>query len=49
VTITDAEGSRDYAAVIVTCHKWLLSTEIDTEENLFSPEQWMAMRRIHYL
>ncbi|MGY2747309.1 flavin monoamine oxidase family protein [Arthrobacter sp. UYCu723] len=49
VTITDAEGSRDYAAVIVTCHKWLLSTEIDTEESLFSPEQWMAMRRIHYL
>lgn len=49
VSITDAEGSRDYAAAVVTCHKWLLSTEIDTEESLFSPEQWMAMRRVHYL
>ncbi|BCW05989.1 NAD(P)/FAD-dependent oxidoreductase [Arthrobacter sp. NtRootA1] len=49
VTITDAEGSREYAAAIVTCHKWLLSTEIQADESLFSPEQWMAMRRIHYL
>jgi tryptophan 2-monooxygenase len=49
VSITDAEGSRDYAAAVITCHKWLLSTEIDTDETLFSPEQWMAMRRIHYL
>ncbi len=49
VTVEDSEGPRDYAAVIVTCHKWLLSTEIETDEKLFSPEQWMAMRRIHYL
>ncbi|SKB73884.1 tryptophan 2-monooxygenase [Arthrobacter sp. 31Cvi3.1E] len=49
VTVEDSEGPRDYAAAIVTCHKWLLSTEIETDEKLFSPEQWMAMRRIHYL
>ncbi|MCZ4521569.1 NAD(P)/FAD-dependent oxidoreductase [Rhodococcus ruber] len=50
VAITDANGTtRRYRAVIVTCHKGLLSTRIDTEEGLFDPGTWMAMRRVHYL
>lgn len=49
VLITDDEETLGYQALIVTCHKWLLSTEIDTDESLFSPELWMALRRVHYL
>lgn len=49
VLVTDDVETLGYQALIVTCHKWLLSTEIDTDESLFSPELWMALRRVHYL
>ncbi|WP_308470595.1 NAD(P)/FAD-dependent oxidoreductase [Arthrobacter sp. N199823] len=50
VAITDASGTtREYSAAIVTAHKGLLSTKINTDESLFTPEVWMAMRRTHYL
>ncbi|WP_404290998.1 flavin monoamine oxidase family protein [Glutamicibacter arilaitensis] len=50
VAITDASGTtRNFPAAILTTHKGLLSTKINTDESLFTPEVWMAMRRTHYL
>ena len=40
---------RSYPAVVATCQSWLLSTRIDTEEELFPAEHWTAIERSHYM
>ena len=38
-----------FNAVLVTCQSHLLSTQIDTKEQLFSQELWMALDRTRYM
>jgi len=38
-----------FDAVLVTCQSWLLTTSIDTDESLFSQENWMALDRTSYM
>lgn len=38
-----------YPAVVATCQAWLLSTEIDCDESLFSQDMWMALDRTRYM
>ncbi len=48
--ITDRYGNTaNFAAAIVTCQVWLLSTRIDCDETLFNHDMWMAMERSHYM
>jgi tryptophan 2-monooxygenase len=50
ITVTDTWGVvREYAAVLVTCQSWLLTTQIDCEEALFSQPLWMALDRTRYM
>ncbi len=50
ISITDRWGAtRDYAAVLVTCQSWLLTTHIETDENLLSHPLWMALDRTRYM
>jgi monoamine oxidase len=42
-------GKRSYAAVLTTCQSWLLTTQIDCEETLFSQKVWMALDRTRYM
>jgi len=50
LSVTDRWGrTDDFDAVLATCQTWLLSTTIDTEERLFSPELWMALDRTRYM
>jgi tryptophan 2-monooxygenase len=50
LAITDAWGAtRHYAAVLVTCQSWLLTTQIECEEALFSPKLWTALDRTRYM
>jgi monoamine oxidase len=50
LAITDRWGdSRGYDAAIVTCHSWLLTTQIDCDERLFSHKLWMALDRTRYM
>jgi len=49
-TVTDTWGNtREYAAVLVTCQSWLLTTQIRCEESLFSQKHWMALDRTRYM
>lgn len=50
----DAPGApigetRSYDVVLATCQTWLLSTEIDCDESLFSQDLWMALDRTRYM
>ena len=36
-------------AVLVTCQSWLLTTQIECEESLFSAKMWTALDRTHYM
>ena len=48
--VTDCWGSqRAYAAVLTTCQSWLLTTQIECEESLFSHKVWMALDRTRYM
>ncbi len=48
--ITDAWGhEREFGAVLVTCQSWLLTTQIQVEESLFSQKLWMALDRTRYM
>ena len=48
--MTDRWGdTRDYAAVLVTCQSWLLTTHMDADERLFSHKLWMALDRTRYM
>ena len=50
IAVTDAWGdTRRYAAVLVTCQSWLLTTQIDCEESLFSHKIWAALDRTRYM
>jgi tryptophan 2-monooxygenase len=50
IGVTDRWGvTRWYAAVLVTCQSWLLTTYMQTEESLFSPKLWMALDRTRYM
>jgi monoamine oxidase len=50
LAITDRWGdTRGYDAAIVTCHSWLLTTQIDCDEHLFSHKLWMALDRTRYM
>ena len=50
LTVTDAWGAtRHYAAVLVTCQSWLLTTQIECEESLFSQKLWTALDRTRYM
>ncbi len=40
---------RTYDAVIVACQTWLLTTAIETDEQLFSDKLWMALDRTRYM
>lgn len=49
-SVTDVWGdTREYAAVLVTCQTWLLTTQIECEEALFSQKMWMALDRTRYM
>ncbi len=49
VLVTDRWGTeRAASAAVLTGQCWLLSASIDTEEELFDVETWMAMDRSHY-
>ncbi|WP_369573970.1 flavin monoamine oxidase family protein [Acidithiobacillus sp. IBUN Pt1247-S3] len=41
--------AESYAAVLVTCQSWLLTTSIEVEEGLFSDRLWMALDRTRYM
>ena len=41
--------SRTHQAVLATCQSWLLTTQIDCDESLFSQELWMALDRTRYM
>ncbi|MGY2067836.1 flavin monoamine oxidase family protein [Blastococcus sp. SYSU DS0619] len=48
--ITDAWGHvARYPAVLVTCQSWLLTTQIDCDESLFSQKLWTALDRTRYM
>src|ERR1700691_4286121 len=50
LAVTDAWGdTRRYSAVLVTCQGWLLTTQIECEEALFSPKIWTALDRTRYM
>ncbi len=50
IAITDQyENTHEYAAVLATCQSWLLTTSIETDESLFSQENWMALDRTSYM
>ncbi len=48
--LTDQWGRcEEYSAVIVTCQTHLLTTAIDTQEDLFDQKLWMALDRTRYM
>jgi len=48
--VEDTYGNKHtFDAVLVTCQSWLLTTSIDTDESLFSQENWMALDRTSYM
>lgn len=50
IEVTDRWGdSRVFSAVVATCQAWLLSTEIECDESLFSQDLWMALDRTRYM
>lgn len=50
IEVRDQWGRADpFDAVLVTCQSHLLSTVIDTEEQLFSHDLWMALDRTRYM
>ncbi len=50
ITVTDQYNNTQYfEAALATCQSWLLTTSIDTDETLFSQENWMALDRTSYM
>jgi tryptophan 2-monooxygenase len=48
--VTDQYRNQyDVPAVLATCQSWLLTTSIETDEQLFSQEHWMALDRTSYM
>jgi lysine 2-monooxygenase len=49
-TLRDRWGTaRNHHAVLATCQGWLLTTQIDCDESLFSYDVWMALDRTRYM
>jgi lysine 2-monooxygenase len=49
-TVRDRWGtSRSHDAVLATCQSWLLTTQIECDESLFSQQLWMALDRTRYM
>lgn len=50
IAITDRWGTtRCYDAALVACQSWLLTTQLNAEERLFSNKLWMALDRTRYM
>jgi len=50
IEVTDSWGRAEaFDAVLVTCQTHLLTTQIETEETLFSQDLWMALDRTRYM
>ena len=50
IAVTEKWGrTQDFAAAVVTCQSWLLSSRIDTQEELFTPNMWTAIEKSHYM
>ncbi|MBI1395029.1 MAG: NAD(P)-binding protein [Betaproteobacteria bacterium] len=50
IAVTDVWGDRrQFAAALVTCQSWLLTTHIECDESLFSQKLWMALDRTRYM
>lgn len=50
LAVTDNWGdTRHYSAVLTTCQSWLLTTQIECDEALFSQKLWMALDRTRYM
>ena len=50
IEVVDKWGDvKVFGAVVATCQAWLLSTEIDCDETLFSQDLWMALDRTRYM
>ena len=48
--VEDDYGNEQlYDVVLATCQSWLLTTSIDTDESLFSQQNWMALDRTTYM
>lgn len=48
--VTDQYENRlDVPVVLTTCQSWLLTTSIETDEQLFSQDHWMALDRTSYM
>ncbi|MDZ5077191.1 NAD(P)/FAD-dependent oxidoreductase [Nesterenkonia sp. HG001] len=48
--VVDSSGEeRRYDAVLATCQSWLLTTQVEVEEELLSQELWMALDRARYM
>jgi len=41
--------TRRHDAVVATCQSWLLTTQVDCEESVFSQDLWMALDRTRYM
>jgi lysine 2-monooxygenase len=41
--------SRFHDAMLVTCQNWLLTTQIEADESMFSQDVWMALDRTRYM
>ncbi|MGH3253537.1 MAG: flavin monoamine oxidase family protein, partial [Trebonia sp.] len=49
-TVRDRWGTnRVHDAVLTTCQGWLLTTQIECDESLFSQDLWMALDRTRYM
>ncbi len=50
ITITDTHGNvRQHGAALSTTQSWLLTTNIEVQEDLFSHAAWMALDRTRYM
>ncbi len=50
MAVIDKWGDRrEFDVALVTCQSWLLSTNIDCDESLFSQKLWMALDRTRYM
>ncbi|GAB3842818.1 hypothetical protein GCM10028800_03370 [Nesterenkonia populi] len=50
ISVTEKWGRNQvFAAAVVTCQSWLLSSRIDTDEALFTPSMWRAIEKSHYM
>jgi tryptophan 2-monooxygenase len=49
-SVRDRWGTaRNHDAVLATCQGWLLTTQIDCDESMFSQSLWMALDRTRYM